>query len=482
MGAVLACATTNLCECAACMACSCLGSVVSMTLGQAARLGHLLLFISVFVFASLMGNQYQTSLVGVSYVTYGYIPIPASLNIESLVEDCDGLYVNECIANQVIYRASCILTFFFLAMAICASYSDSLNRGMWGLKILVVFGVFIGFWYGSNSFFSGFAEVARILSFFWLLIQGLLVLDMAHDAHDMIMLKAEAEEKSSNGSSSIWKLTYIFFTLCFLTMGIIGLNYLFQADGGYTGCGTGSFAVIFGLIVCLTQLILSVLNSVNRGILTPCIMFAYATFCVWYALLSSPDIECNPSALENNSESKSAALWLVISLSMCILLFCVINGTRIMQIFMVSGEGVLESGVYGGYKAKDNGLEDGVSSVSAGGEGTKPAEIGYTMDREGDDDDAPVGSSNSTNKALADPNSTGGAKERMFFHVLMALASCYGGMVMSSWGRTNGAPEGIMGTGASGHESMWLKLVSLWIFYLMYYKALHLAYLKQSGN
>jgi hypothetical protein len=163
----------------------------------------------------------------------------------------------------------------------------------------------------------------------------------------------------------------------------------------------------------------------------------------------------------------------------------------------VSGQGVLESS-YGGYGTHtssaggaDAGLEQGLTNPvkggSGSGDGTKPAEIGYTMD---DDDEGNTNGNGSASRAqaqaqaqaLADPNSTGSSRERMFFHVLMALASCYGGMVLTSWGRTTGEPESFGLSGASGNESMWLKLVSLWLFYLMYYKALHLAYLKQSGK
>jgi len=440
-----------------------------MTLGQAARLGHLLLYSGVFILATILGQSFQDSIVGTSTFTVAsYIEIPNSLNIDSLVELCNPLYITECVANQLVYRAAAILCFFFCGMALVASYSDTLNRGMWGLKFLIIFGVFISFWYGSNGFFNGFAEVARIMSFFWLLVQGLLVLDIAHDMHDILMQKSEKEEVDSGGSSSLWKMVYLFVTLGFLTMGIVGLTALF-ADPGYTGCKTGMWVVIIGLLVSFSQLILSALNSVNRGVLTPCVMFAYATFAVWYALLSCPELECNPSSVLADSGPKKAALGIVCGMSLVILLFCVANGARILQIFSVSGEGVLETS-YGGYgtnPVRANGSLDGV--LTGEGKTKKATEIGHTIERDpaGAGDDAPVNDPG--------PNSTGGWKERMFFHVLMALASCYAGMVLTSWGRTNGSPESVGDYSAAGAESMWLKLVSLWIFFLMYYKALHLA-------
>ncbi len=35
---------------------------------------------------------------------------------------------------------------------------------------------------------------------------------------------------------------------------------------------------------------------------------------------------------------------------------------------------------------------------------------------------------------------SGTPMERCFFHVLMMLVSCYGAMILTSWGRTDGAP------------------------------------------
>ncbi len=470
MGALLTCAATNLCECALCMGCSCFGSLVSATLGQAARMAHLLLYISIFVLAVVLGNTYQDHLVGTSTFTVAYyVKIPNSLNIQTLTAGCDPLYLHQCVANQVIYRASCALTFFFMIMAVIATLSDGINKGMWGLKVIGVFGAFIAFWYGNNDFFSGFAEVARVVSFLWLLVQGLLMLDIAHDAHDITMQKAEQEEVQSGGSSSVWKLSYIVLALGFLAAGIAGLSYLFAVPG-YTGCHTGMTVVVVGLLVSITQLVISALNSVNRGVLTPCIMFAYATFSVWYALLSCPDVQCNPSAILSGSNAKQTALGIVVALSLFILLFCVVNGARILQIFSPSGQGVLETS-YGGYGTNNPTRTDGSLDDVLTGEKpkAKAAEIGHTMDRDGEEE--PI-SATSTNV----PNSSGPSKERMFFHVLMTLASCYGGMVLTSWGRTNGSPESVGDYSAAGAESMWLKLTSLWLFFLMYYKALHLSY------
>jgi len=78
--------------------------------------------------------------------------------------------------------------------------------------------------------------------------------------------------------------------------------------------------------------------------------------------------------------------------------------------------------------------------------------------------------------------SSGSSNERMYFHALMCLASCYGSMVLTSWGKTNGAPEATGDYSFAGAESMWLKIISTWLFMLMYFKALHLQYLKNGAG
>ena len=66
----------------------------------------------------------------------------------------------------------------------------------------------------------------------------------------------------------------------------------------------------------------------------------------------------------------------------------------------------------------------------------------------------------------------------------MMVASCYGAMVLTNWGKTDGSPEGVdNGEQYAGNTSMWLKILSQWVFLGIYFKALHASYLnEQSGS
>ena len=81
------------------------------------------------------------------------------------------------------------------------------------------------------------------------------------------------------------------------------------------------------------------------------------------------------------------------------------------------------------------------------------------------------------------PDASGGPRERMFFHGLMMIASCYGAMVLTNWGKSDGSPEGIGNAEKyAGSSSMWLKIISQWVFLAIYFKALHASYLNEQNG
>ena len=76
-----------------------------------------------------------------------------------------------------------ILCLFFLFMTVISVWSEYINKSFWILKFIVTIGLFVSFWWLDNGMFDIWAEVTRYVSFLWLLAQGLLLLDFAHDCH-----------------------------------------------------------------------------------------------------------------------------------------------------------------------------------------------------------------------------------------------------------------------------------------------------------
>jgi hypothetical protein len=442
MGAALAtCAASSLCECAVCCGCA----LLNWSLAQARRASHLLILLATFGVAVILGRYYTTELS-----TYqGLVRI-------NLTSGCDSSYLNECIYRQLVFRAGLSLFVLFLSLACGSYFSEAVDASFWPLKITAAIGVFVAFIWRENETFSQFGEAARVFSFFWLLVQGLLVLEVFHGLHETILRAADEEDRRTGGDSRYFLSFYVFLSVSMLVSSGVGLYYLFLF---YSGCDAGHSFTIFTLVVGLLQTILSLLHYVNKGLLTPSFVFAYSTLQTWYSILSSPDLMCNSTANTNKSDIKAASVWVIAIFSTGVVLFCVCVGAKILQIFNPSGQGLLD-------ESKD------LEVTLVGSSVLKSTELPYTttsgLSNRGESDEQEVASYEQERIK---------SRERVFFHVLMALASTYGTMVLTSWGSTDGSPE--QGNAASvyaANESMWLKITALWVTLLLYFKMQHAAF------
>ena len=468
MGGIASCMALTVCECACCCACGCLKSVFNATMAQVTRLAHVFILISLFVFAIILGQSHPNDLN--EYNEF------SGLNLE---EGCNENYTSECIYRQLIYRASFVLFLLFFFLAVGNVFSEQVNRSFWVVKFAFAFCVFFGLWWGDNSFFSGWSQFSRIFSFFWLLVQAILFLDFAYDLHEVIMF----QDSEAEGSKK-WRIFYLVLGAGFIALSMTGIGYLY-AD--YSDCGVGSFFTSVCLIFGVVGIAISMLDRVSRGFLPPCIMFAYSTFLVWYALLSSPDDGCNPDANTNDGMcacafiytwiklrflkykigEKENAMIIISCLTFVILLYCAINGTKILNIFNPEGEGVMISQLGKGTLGAEltEKAEEGRASATTS---TKvPTDSPGSSEGE---DDTYTGGSNFVNE------SSGTVHERVFFHVLMMLTSCYCAMLFTNWGRANGLPEGLGSSQDEANTSMWLKILSQWTFLAMQGRVLWLAY------
>jgi hypothetical protein len=208
------------------------------------------------------------------------------------------------------------------------------------------------------------------------------------------------------------------------------------------------------------------LNQVNKGFLTPWIMFAYSAFLTWYSLLSSPGEGCNPDAETNDGEKENAMI-IISCITFVILLYCALNGTTVLNIFNTEGEGVMISQLGTGTLGAEltPKVEEGRPSASA----SRSVPTDSPGSSEGGDDTY-TGGSDFVNE------SSGTVHERVFFHILMMLTSCYCSMLFTNWGRANGLPEGLGSSHVEADMSVWLKILSQWAFLAMQCRVLWVAY------
>ena len=416
-------------SCAFCAACSCCTSLVNLTLSHLSRIGYLLIVITLFSFANVIGRQYPHELDGYSWVVSNI-----SVKVD-LTEHCDKDYLDECIYRQLLYRASLALVVTFTVLAMLVGSSNYINNSAWIMKFLFPIMLFITFWWVDNDVFIVWAELSRFISFIFLLIQGFLLFDFAHDLHDVIMEKdAEAEASAvATKPPMTYKYLYLVLSVFFLIGGFVGIGILFQR---YGGCHLGMFYIVLTLLMGVATMGCSILTVVNKGVLTPSLMFAYGVFICWYALLSNPEYVCNPAANFNQSGAITTSITIVLMISAIVLLYCIVNGTRIVNAFNPSATGVLKSA----YNIKVDTREDNESN----------ALINH------------------------DSASASAPKERIYYQILMTWVSCYCAMVLSSWGSSDGTPTSK--SPLISDVSMWLKITTQWLFFALYIRSLYVTY------
>jgi len=436
-------------EASSCLACSCLMWIFDATLAQASRFGHLLIIVVTFGFACIMNNYSQQVLTYSSFIGIG-----DKIKFGNHCHDLE--YYNECVYRQLVYRASLSLFLLFILTTSLSCFTESFNKNFWVMKFVFALGFFVALWWVDDTF-EGWSNFARLVSFLWLLMQGLLVLDFAHDSHDFIMRKADEAEQNGN-SGRVWYIVYLFTALATLVLGITGLVFLFQNN---FDSQRNQFFIMLTLVSGVVTIPISLLNSVNKGLLTPCIIFAYSVFLCWYAIhLTITDQKDTPS---------DDALIVTLIVSTTILLYCVFFGTALFNLFSTQSEySVLSSPLI--HDQADNGSSSSGSRLT----GIE------RMRNDGDYGTDGGGRGGNTSNNGGSGSSSGTKREIIFFHALMMLVSCYGAMILTNWGASDDSTNPATSS-AIASESMWLIVVSQWVFLLTFYRTIQLAYYENSS-
>ena len=75
----------------------------------------------------------------------------------------------------------------FFVVLFRTTISAIIHDGLWGLKYLLVFGIFFGSLFIDNEFFKGYMSLARYISIPFLIIQAMLMLIVAYTVNDTLV-------------------------------------------------------------------------------------------------------------------------------------------------------------------------------------------------------------------------------------------------------------------------------------------------------
>lgn len=152
-----------------------------------------------------------------------------------------------------------------------------------------------------------YAEIARIGSVLFVVLQILILIDFAYDLHEFLVGRMVAYDDDlakdgyeANACGNKWKVMYIAACGAVLAATVVGVALLYSQ---YPACGLNTFFVSETVVACTVLTVLSASNAIGKGLLTPLVVAAHSVYLAWGAVTSNPDTECNPGATSSDSGS-----------------------------------------------------------------------------------------------------------------------------------------------------------------------------------
>lgn len=354
-----------------------------------------------------------------------------------------------CGGNQAVYRLSFSLALFFLVISFTSCCFPSIHQNMWGVKLLSLFIGTAGTFFVPNDVFSGYAEVARVVAILFLLLQVLILIDFAFDLNEYMLGKAGMGSDDNVRMDDLenpvcWQRLYALLGIGMVVVAVACTGVIYQY---YGGCDFNLGMTTITLIVGVVGVICSLHGRIGRGLLPPAFVFMYNVYMLWTALSNNPEKTCNPSYSDTTSQGAGSV---VIGLA--------------LASFSLTWTTFSASRSAGGLFSRDPEDEEETlqvvvkEPVTAGGEIIDgDAETGKGKDTATvvDEEDGAV--------QTAKP-----AKNQWFFHFIMAMGSFYMAMLLTNWGNSDTTGMSTYNTEISV-ESMWVKLASQWLSFLLFF-------------
>jgi len=332
-----------------------------------------------------------------------------------------------CASNGAVFRISLCLVLFFSFHVIvlfipgCGMcHSEAFMLKFMGLIALVI----ASFWI-DNSVMDQYADVARVFSGIFLVIQSFMLIGWAYDTnknlYDRMQGDGDYDEPQPNLGYCI-----IFWCLSFVVAAIVLSVKFFGWYTNVEDCGFNEFAIIFTILFCLLCTAISVTEWCPHGnLFASSVVWFYATF-ILYEALASDKSACN--ARLQAKQSGGANMWIGIVLITLALSYA---GFSTIDYFLNDGD--------------MSDIEDDAAKAEAA-DGAK------------EDSDA----------KKERQNAAGVLKANILFHLIMVFGSFYMAMLLSNWGTNSN--EG--GSKFSTEGNLWILMTAQWLCLALYFWSL----------
>lgn len=362
--------------------------------------------------------------------------------------------VERCMGNNGVYRATASAFLFFLLAALAAHCKPTANREAWPAKyVLFLFLVFGTCFIPSAPLFSPiYLNIARVGGVIFVLIQQVIILDLAYNWNESWVDKSNKAETETD--TKRWLAAILASCVLLFSASLIGIVLLFWK---FTGCPTNNAFVALTLIFSITVTTLQLFASDEGSLLSSAVICTYGTYLCYTAVSKNPNAACNPQLGQDD----------------------------VMGIIFGIGLAMLSLGWTGySYTAEDtinNGSSNDLGENLVDEE--KPATTTSTTGGTEDTDKRKVqgivtnaedtyGATNDTEEpsliAATPPKQQRPVSWKL--NIVLAMISCWIAMALTGWGSIEAG--GDAANPDVSRISMWMLIAAQWIVYLLYFWSL----------
>ena len=206
--------------------------------------------------------------------------------------------IGQCAANAGAFRPTFLSFIFFSIAAFISSIRPDFNRHLWPAKFSIyIVLVFLSIFASNYPWFSGiFMHCARIGAMIFIVIQQIIILDIAYNWNETWVGKADACDRAEWGSGAFWLRATIAACCVFYIIAFMGIVLLYRL---FSGCSSNTTIITMTLLGIIAVTALQLAGS-EGSLLTSSVISAYSVYLAYSAVVKNPISSCNPQLFEPN--------------------------------------------------------------------------------------------------------------------------------------------------------------------------------------
>ncbi|KAL7554060.1 hypothetical protein ACHAWF_017449 [Thalassiosira exigua] len=350
---------------------------------------------------------------------------------EELLQVCSG--------NAGVYRAASAAFVFFVILGVAAKCRPTANREAWPAKYVLFLFLCVGTVFIPNEpvFIPIFLWVARVGSVLFILLQQVILVDIAYNWNDAWLSRSDqAELDEGPGKGKKWLAAILVSCGLLYAASLAGIIIMYIHFGG---CATNETFISITLVMAVLFTVVQLTNKSETGsLLTSGCMALYSTYLCGAAVSKNPNSICNPKLGE--SSTWSIVLGLLIAF---------------ISMMWTGWSYTTDKRLGGAQHAGDDSDGGDEERPKAGGVVINNAAISY-------------GAADSPDPEPLNPGTTSSASfsSSWKLNAALALVCCWYATALTGWGAIE--KRGDIANPDVGEVSMWMLVTSQWIAMLLY--------------